>query len=184
MPHFADLAETPRAIRPLALAALCACWSCWRRLAAMTPTPTPIAQNTPPPATADAATATPQAAATDTPYCSPPHRYTRADRTEAPTTLPPRLPPPPKRLFPATPGKRSAWSKTYLRDMALLPGGNNIVLAASSDGLWKSSYDYTKWDKLKAPPSATRHPATPQSPSAAPTFTTWQGKRAAPAACP
>jgi photosystem II stability/assembly factor-like uncharacterized protein len=42
-------------------------------------------------------------------------------------------------------------SKTYLRDMALLPEGANIVLAASSNGVWKSSYDYTKWDKLKAP---------------------------------
>jgi photosystem II stability/assembly factor-like uncharacterized protein len=48
-------------------------------------------------------------------------------------------------------------AKTYLRDMALWSGGNNIVLVASSDGLWKSTYDYTNWDKL-SPPAAGNPP--------------------------
>jgi photosystem II stability/assembly factor-like uncharacterized protein len=37
---------------------------------------------------------------------------------------------------------------TNLRDIALLPGGKNLVLVGAPDGVWKSEYDYTNWQKL------------------------------------
>jgi photosystem II stability/assembly factor-like uncharacterized protein len=38
-----------------------------------------------------------------------------------------------------------------LRDIALLPGGNNLVLASSPGGVWRDQYDYTTWDKVSVP---------------------------------
>jgi photosystem II stability/assembly factor-like uncharacterized protein len=40
---------------------------------------------------------------------------------------------------------------TNLRDIALLPGGRNLVLVGSADGVWKSEYDYTSWQELDVP---------------------------------
>ena len=34
-------------------------------------------------------------------------------------------------------------------NFALLPGGENLVLAAGRLGVWRSSYDYTKWEATK-----------------------------------
>jgi photosystem II stability/assembly factor-like uncharacterized protein len=38
-----------------------------------------------------------------------------------------------------------------LRDLAMLPGGGNVVLVAGPGGVWRSEYNYTNWEKLPAP---------------------------------
>ena len=38
-----------------------------------------------------------------------------------------------------------------LRGMAMLPGGANVVLVAGPGGVWRSSYNYTNWEKLPTP---------------------------------
>lgn len=47
---------------------------------------------------------------------------------------------------------------TNFRDIALLPGGKNIVLVGSSDGIWKSEYNYSAWTKLDVPIPANPRP--------------------------
>jgi photosystem II stability/assembly factor-like uncharacterized protein len=150
MPHFANLSMVTRAIRPLAVTATCTMLVMLASACGVEPTATPIAQNTPPPATLAAATATTEPATTNTPTAIP------STNTPVPTATPSGTPTPSPTStdvpIPSFAWKEVGLAKTYLRDMAVLPGGNNIVLAASSDGLWKSSYDYTQWDKLKTPP--------------------------------
>jgi photosystem II stability/assembly factor-like uncharacterized protein len=38
-----------------------------------------------------------------------------------------------------------------LRDIAILPGGKNLVVVGSSDGVWKTEYNYQTWTKLPVP---------------------------------
>lgn len=95
-------------------------------------TPTPAATNTPAPTDTPAATNTPVPTSTST---MPPATPTAtATATEAPP-------------LPFT-WKQAGLSGTHLTSLALLPGGNNIVLVGSPQGVWRSQYDYTKWDKL------------------------------------
>src|SRR6478735_9230055 len=144
MPHFVTLLRGPRAVRTFAATAACGLLVVLASACDFSPTPTPIAQNTPPPATATE-TAVPEI----TPPTSTPVPTDTPTPTE--TTTPTPSPTETEVPIPSFTWNEVGLGKTYLRDMALFAGGNNIVLVASSDGVWKSSYDYTNWEKLKAP---------------------------------
>ena len=160
MSQFASPRKALRANRPLAVTTACALLIVLAILAAACdfgPTPTPVTQNTPPPATSvPAATETVLPAVASPTATSVPSDTPTQTETATPTPSPTETEVP----IPAFTWKEVGLAKTYLRDMALLAGGNNIVLVASSDGLWRSSYDYTNWEKLKAPASGNPPPAT------------------------
>ncbi|MEO8288840.1 MAG: hypothetical protein ABI670_20670 [Chloroflexota bacterium] len=151
MPHIPKLnrimrpfAATTASILLLTVAAACG----------VVPTATPPVPpaNTPPPTTS--APVTPTIEATATTEAEPP----TATSTSAPTaTATETSTPTPAATATEVPMPSYTWTPvglagTYVRDLAIVPGGNNIVLAASSDGLWRSSYNYGIWDKFNVPP--------------------------------
>ena len=146
MTYFVDRLRGLRAARTLATTAACGLLVVLASACDFSPTPTPIVQNTPSPATA---------AATDTavPEVTPPTSTPVPTDTTTPTetTTPTPSPTETDVPIPSFTWNEVGLAKTYLRDMALFVGGNNTVLVASSDGVWKSSYDYTNWEKLNAP---------------------------------
>src|SRR6266567_3788157 len=148
MPHFVNLSGVWRATRPLAATIPCALLVMLGSACDFASLPTPVTQNTPPPATG-------QAVATDTtiPVITPPTATPAPSNTptETETATPTPSPTETEVPIPSFTWKEVGLAKNYLRDMALMAGGSNIVLAASSDGVWKSSYDYTNWEKLNAP---------------------------------
>jgi photosystem II stability/assembly factor-like uncharacterized protein len=47
--------------------------------------------------------------------------------------------------------KQAGLAGKNIQSLALLTGGNNLVLAAGPDGQWRASYDYTQWEELSGP---------------------------------
>ncbi len=112
------------------------------------PTPTPI--------TNPQATPTPGSTAVEPSATVTPTRPPFATATPAPPTSTPTLEPSPTAsptstdvpLPPYTFESLGLPEEANLRDIALLPGGKNIVMVGSPDGVWKTEYDYRTWTKL------------------------------------
>ncbi len=95
--------------------------------------------------TAPAVTPTEPAQATPT---SPAATATTAEATPTELAAQPTetLGPPPSYTWQA-----AGLATEDLRNIAMLPGGANVVLVAGPGGVWRSSYNYTNWEKLHTP---------------------------------
>src|SRR5215203_5972909 len=115
------------------------------------PTPTPI---TNPQATPTSESTSVEATATRTPTRPP-----IATATPAPPTSTPTLEPSPTSSPTSTDVPLPAYTfqslglpeDANLRDIAMLPGGKNLVVVGSADGVWKTEYNYQTWTKLPVP---------------------------------
>lgn len=151
-----------KAIKPVAVAATCGILALLAACGPATPTPTLTPNPTPPSATTEPTkevAPTAEALATDTAqptFTSTP--VPSATPTEIETSTPTPSPTETEVPIPSFTWQSLGLEKIYLRDIALLAGGNNVVLVASSDGLWKTTYDYKNWEKLTAPPSGNPPP--------------------------
>ncbi len=113
------------------------------------PTPTPITGPTSTPvatATAEGPTSTPTGAPTATATPLPPSATPTIMPSPTPSPSPTEVPLPTYTWQPL-----GVPEGTNLRDIALLPGGKNIVLVGSASGVWRSEYDYSNWQKLDVP---------------------------------
>lgn len=131
-----------------ALFALAACDS--------NPTATPITKpqaTSTPELAASTPTATPTAAPTNTPTEVPPSNTPTIEPSPTPSPTSTDVP-----LPPYTFQSLGLPEGTNLRDIALLPGGKNLVLVGSSDGVWKTEYNYQLWSKLPVPIPANPRP--------------------------
>lgn len=129
------------------------------------PTPTPI---TGPQATATPASEVDEATATSTTaaaIATPTSPQFATATPEPPSTTPTSSPSPTSSPTPTdvplptyTFQSLSLPEDANLRDIALLAGGKNVVLVGSSDGVWKSEYNYQAWTKLPVPIPANPRP--------------------------
>ena len=125
----------------LASIALAACDS--------SPTATPVTnqQATATPAAPSSPTTAANATNTPKPFVS---------ATPIPPTLTPTIKPSPTATATPTdaPLPSYTWKSlglpdgTNMRDVEVFPGGRNVVLLGSPQGVWKSEYDYGAWNKL------------------------------------